>query len=210
MCLQGFDQSGQEHSVCRSFTLFGNKVNPPFLNTSSISWGISPVRSLAAKKGLAAQCFGQDLPAFLRDGFYLYFDFIGFWPGSLDLGINGKDLAAPGIRPPPNQSRPDLETFQHPNPTPGPPAFPKCASLRLGFDAPFHPSLLPRRVRGISAFASVFHKNAFHEEYYSEKRSTVKRTSFKGKKNLPVQISFAILNHKMIMLKHLESERRTE
>src|SRR3972149_1183368 len=49
MCLQGFDQSGQEQSVCKSPLLTGKSDRPAAWKAFSISSGIPPARSFAAK-----------------------------------------------------------------------------------------------------------------------------------------------------------------
>src|SRR5262245_25279403 len=49
MCLQGFDQSGQEQSVSRSRSFSGKSESLLSLKACSMSCGISPAISLAAK-----------------------------------------------------------------------------------------------------------------------------------------------------------------
>src|SRR5215210_594458 len=48
MCLQGLDQSGQEHLVVRSPSRVGKSDRPASWKTCSMSCGISPANSLAA------------------------------------------------------------------------------------------------------------------------------------------------------------------
>src|SRR5438270_8627160 len=50
MCLQGLDQSGQEQLVSRSRSFAGKSDSLVCVKTCSISWGISPASSLAAKR----------------------------------------------------------------------------------------------------------------------------------------------------------------
>src|SRR6266478_3473286 len=50
MCLQGLDQSGQEQLVSRSRNFVGKSDSLDFVKACSISSGISPASSLAAKR----------------------------------------------------------------------------------------------------------------------------------------------------------------
>src|SRR6266436_1629980 len=50
MCLQGLDESGQEQLVSRSRSFVGKSDSWAFVKACSISSGISPASSLAAKR----------------------------------------------------------------------------------------------------------------------------------------------------------------
>src|SRR6266508_2580344 len=54
MCLQGFDQSGQEQSVRSSLARAGKSETRARSKSVSMSWGISPAISLATCSGLSA------------------------------------------------------------------------------------------------------------------------------------------------------------
>ena len=54
MCLQGFDQSGQEHSVQRSWPLRGNIERPATVKVYSMLSGRMPENRLAAMMGCYA------------------------------------------------------------------------------------------------------------------------------------------------------------
>ena len=53
-CLQGLAQSGHEQSVWRSFSFAGNRLRPAARNAWSMSFGIWPARSSAAKMACLA------------------------------------------------------------------------------------------------------------------------------------------------------------